>query len=95
MRKKYYEIHVAYRGAVETITLLTKKEKNTWLINYFTQGDGRSWAIQRYHAYLDSLGIEQKKKMTFEKFISRTLKDKTRIILPFQNKIILIREKYF
>jgi len=74
MRKKYYEINIAYRGAVDTITPLTKKEKNAWLINYFTQGDGRSWATQRYHAYLDSLGIEQKKKITFEKFRTKVLK---------------------
>lgn len=95
MKKKYYEINVACRGAVETIFPLTQKEKNTWLVNYFTQGDGRSWAIQCYHNYLDNWGIERKKKMSFEKFILRTLRNEKRIILASQNKIILIREKYF
>lgn len=95
MEKKYYEINIAYRGAVETIAPLTKKEKNDWLVNYFTQGDGRGWAIQRYHNYLDNWGIERKKKMSFEKFILRTVRNEKRIILASQNKIILIREKYF
>lgn len=93
--KKYYEIHIACRGAVETISPLTEKEKNTWLVNYFTQGDGRSWAIQRYHYYLYNWGVERKKKMSFEKFILRTVRNETRIILASQHKIILIRKKDF
>jgi hypothetical protein len=93
--KKYYEINIAYRGAVETITPLTKKEKNVWLLYYFTQGDGRSWALQRYRDYLERWGVDRKVKMTFEKFVFRTLKDENKIVLTGQNKIILIREKYF
>ena len=93
--KKFYEINIAHRGKVETHTFKTKKEKNDWLVNYFTQGDGRGWAIQRYHNYLDNWGIERKKKMNFEKFVLRTVQNETRIILISQNKIILIREKNF
>ena len=95
MEKKYYEINVACRGAVETIAPVTKKEKNDWLVNYFTQGDGRGWAVQLYRNYLDKWGVERKKKMDFEKFILRTVRNEKRIVLASQNKIILIREKYF
>ena len=93
--KKRYEINIAHRGAVNTITNLTKKEKNNFLVNYFTQGNGRVWGIGQYHLYLDRIGVEKKKKLSFEKFILKLLKDKKCIQVHSRNEIILIREKIF
>jgi hypothetical protein len=50
MRKKYYyEIYVVRQGNATPITLQTKKEKNKWLFDYFTKGDGKWWMWEHYN----------------------------------------------
>ena len=49
MKKKYYyEIHTVRQRQTTTITLQTKKEKNKWLFDYFTKGDGKWWMLEHY-----------------------------------------------
>ncbi len=49
MRKKYYyEIHTVKQRQITTITLQTKKEKNKWLFDYFTKGNGKWWMWEHY-----------------------------------------------
>ena len=47
-RKYYYEIHTVRQGKVTTITLQTKKEKNKWLFDYFTKGNGKWYMWEHY-----------------------------------------------
>ena len=47
-RKYYYEIYTAKLGKVTSITLQTKQEKNKWLFDYFTKGNGKWWMLDHY-----------------------------------------------
>ena len=48
MKKYYYEIHTVRQRQVTTIILQTKKEKNKWLFDYFTKGNGKRWMWEYY-----------------------------------------------
>ena len=48
-RKYYYEIYVVRPGNAKPIILQTKKEKNKWLFDYFTKGNGKWWMWEHYN----------------------------------------------
>ena len=48
MKKYYYEIQTVRQRQTTTIILQTKKEKNKWLFDYFTKGDGQWWMWEHY-----------------------------------------------
>ena len=93
--KKYYEINIAQRGKVETHTFEKKKEKNTWLVQYLTWGDGGIWGRQQYEEYVAERQKINKKPMSFEKYILSLIKNAERLTIRSLNEIIIIREKIF
>lgn len=91
MRKKYYEIHTVRQRQTTTITLQTKKEKNKWLFDYFTKGDGKWWMWERYNDNAPA-------KVSFERWTELYLStfDKTfgeNQTYLTDKEIIIVREK--
>lgn len=93
--KKFYEINVAHRGKVETHIFKTKKEKNIWLVDYLTWGKGGAWGRRQYEKYVKENKKQNKKILSFEKYILSLAKNIERLIIHPQNEIIIIREKTF
>ena len=92
MRKKYYyEIYVVKTGNKNPITLQTKKEKNKWLFNYFTKGDGKWWMWECYDNNAPA-------NVSFERWVELYLStfDKTfgeNQTYQTDKEIIIVREK--
>ena len=93
MKKKYYyEIHTVRLGNnTTTITLQTKKEKNKWLFDYFTKGDGKWWMWEHYND-------NAPEKVSFERWTQLYLStfDKTfgaNQTYRTDKEIIIVREK--
>lgn len=93
--KKFYEINIAHRGKVETHTFKTKKEKNTWLVKYLTWGNGGVWGRRQYEKYVEETQKQNKKILSFEKYILSLIKNVERLTIRSRNEIIIIREKIF
>lgn len=93
--KKFYEINIACRGAVETHTFETKKAKNEWLVNYLTKGKGAGWGRAQYQRHLEEKALVHKRPMSFERYILYLVKDIERLSIRTLHEIIIIREKTF
>ena len=90
-RKYYYEIHTIKQRQTTTITLQTKKEKNKWLFDYFTKGDGKwgMWELYEKNAPAN---------VSFERWVELYLStfDKTfgaNQTYRTNKEIIIVREK--
>ena len=90
-RKYYYEIHTVRQRQTTTITFQTKKEKNKWLFDYFTKGDGKWWMWERYDNNAPAnVSFERWTKLylsTFDKTFGENQTYRT------DKEIIIVREK--
>ena len=93
--KKFYEINVACVGKVDTYIFKTKKEKNQWLVKYFTVGNGSNWGHRRYEHYLEKEFKGRGRPKSFESYILSLVKTLERIHIRVRHEIIIIREKTF
>lgn len=96
--KFYYEINIFTNGKREIVNCLSEKEKNYWLITYFTLGAERFWAYDRYQEYVEERAKKEKWAVSFEKFIKRFVKShKDKDIQSFLIRphyiIIIIKKK--
>lgn len=82
----YYEINICKRGRVHTHICKNTKEKNKWLVHFFTRGNGYAWGEQQFR------NADNPKKLPFEKYIHFIIKNKTQFILD-DNTLILVRKK--
>lgn len=91
--KKSYEIHLAHRGRVDTYAFKTKAEKNKWLVEYLTYGNGSVWGRPQYEKHLEERKQAGKRPMSFERFILSLIKDEQKLVIRSRHEVILIREK--
>lgn len=88
-QKTYYLIHICHNGKLDTIRCETRKEKRKWLFDYFTTGEEKRWAWEKYQAYGTS-------KYAFEDFVKYFIKQEKGAIytIPIRkSKVIVIQEK--
>lgn len=91
MRKKYYyEIYTAKLGKATSITLQTKKEKNKWLFDYFTKGNGKWWLWERYNNEPTKVSFESWTKLYLSTF-DKTIGEKQ--IYRTDKETIIVRRK--
>ena len=87
-QKSYYLINVCHGGTADIIRCETKKEKNKWLFNYFTTGEEKMWAWEKY---------KQSHQTDFHKFVKKLLKESEKqtvqSFLIRKGKVIIIQEK--
>ena len=93
--KKYYEISISNRGLHETHVFKNKRAKNKWLVEYLVYGEGSTWGRTAYVKHLKEKALAGKPPVPIERYILNLVKDRLSIILTQQNKIIIIREKFF
>lgn len=91
MKKKSYEIIVVGQGNSKIFTFQTKREKNKWLFDYFTKGDGKWWMWEMYEENAPA-------KVSFERWTQLYLStfDKTfgeNQTYRTNKAIIIVREK--
>ena len=82
-----FEINIVNNFQVETYLLKNEKAKNKFLVEYFTNGEGRGYGREWYQDYCNACD----KPLAFKKFILNKVKDLKSIRL--RNYLILIRYK--
>ena len=93
--KTYFEIKVCSNGTMETHIAKNKKEKNLWLMEYFTQGNARSWSLRKYEHYVQECMYAKKKPQTLNRYIRSLVVHASKIVMKTRNEIIFIFEKKF
>lgn len=82
-----FEINIVNNFQVETYLLKNERAKNKFLVEYFTNGEGRLYGREWYQDYCGACS----KPLTFKKFILNKVKDLKSIRL--RSYLILIRNK--
>ena len=89
--KTYYEIHLGKHGKVESHIFTTKKEKDLWLVDYFTYGQGSTWGRKQYEHYLAGRARLGQKAVHYDKFILAFVREAVTIHTDYT--VIIIRKK--
>ena len=90
--KNVWEIVIYYHGVIKhRIEFKNRRKLNAWLIEYL-KGEERVWT---YDLYLEWIKTQLIKEMSFNKFVSRYVKNCVNYIYFDRQKILFIKRKKF
>ena len=97
-QKYYYEISISGGGALQQIYQFnSEKAKNKWLIHYFTVGEERVYALDRYEWHCQTLAQIGKRLPSFENFVKEFIKPKWEThfqsFLIRRGKVLIVKKK--
>ena len=88
--KIIYEIVICNQGKVESYSFNSEKQRRKWLFDYFTIGEEKNWAWEKYEQ-----AIPLSVNVSFEKYVKLMIKHKftLKIFRIRPHKHIILRTK--